>query len=869
MSKFKDKSQEYLELKSNKSNKYYYQIELSEIIEKRLLTSDNISGLLVLPTGGGKTRVAVTTALDKAIKYGYKIFWIAHRHMLLEQAEKTFYEFSALANKKLSIKVISGIHNSIQSISKEDDIVIINNMSMGIREKDENDENYDGLIRQTLKQILFTKEQNWLIIVDEAHHSIAPVYREWIDPKKGWLRQHRKENIKILGLTATPNFISKKNSSKYDENRTKELSSIYDNNLIATISTQKLIDDEILSNPIFTVIDTDIELDADEILNKVQELKGSLKDVNLEEKLNEQIAKHEGRNKLIVSTYLNGYNHINFKDSPTLIFAVNIVNAITLNKAFNNVGIASDVIYSGNKNNESIIDDFRKGKLKILINVEILTEGSDIPEIQNVFIARITGSKILYRQMVGRALRGIDSGGTKIANIITFKDNILNYHEDFFDVQNLKYGLFSEIPTNISNSKTISTIQQQDIEDAYDKFTSLEINNKNIELISAIPIGYYYFYEMDRKLNVYQHQLDSYRNFILSYNNDNSIINNAIQIIKEQYFKSENMIFDVLLSDLDLLIKYLKKFNNTPKFIEFQFKEKLDNELRNIVLNHLNILDFKKLKQDYNKSIYAINFFKTYNDFEEECLKLNKQFRHHRTKSQKIIEIEKDIYPTLTFDETIHDKNIIFENAKKKILKVLNKKELEYSPNKFEWTTKAYKSYYGMAYSSTDDYVNSNHSRIKINKILQLKEIPNIVIEFVVYHELLHTELQNYTHDKEFKRYESMFPDFVYCEQMLYKITNSNIDNLSKTKLQNKYKIYDKDKISNLKKLIKNQNLTLLDDKELQDIYKNKSLKDTFIADGKNYFLANDLTKSMCISDGKFYKKVQNAHLIVKEYSYE
>ena len=115
----KDKSKEYEDLKVNTSSKYYYQIKLSKDINNKLLNSDKVAGMLVLPTGGGKTRVAVTTAIDSAINNGYKVLWIAHRHMLLEQAEKTFQEFSELSNKELSINIISGKHNPIESIDKK------------------------------------------------------------------------------------------------------------------------------------------------------------------------------------------------------------------------------------------------------------------------------------------------------------------------------------------------------------------------------------------------------------------------------------------------------------------------------------------------------------------------------------------------------------------------------------------------------------------------------------------------------------------------------------------------------------------------------------------------------------------------------
>jgi superfamily II DNA or RNA helicase/predicted metal-dependent hydrolase len=862
---YQDRSQEYTNLKTNKQSKYYYQIKLANDIKVKLLDSDQTAGMLVLPTGGGKTRVAVTTALDKAMKDGYKIFWIAHRHMLLDQAEQTFYEFSQLAGKDLSIKVISGKHGSIKSLSKDDDVVIMSNMSMGIQEKDEEGKDYDGLVRQTLKEVLFTKDQKWLIIVDEAHHSLARSYKQWINPKNGWLRRYRKDNIKILGLTATPNFISQNDTTIYDENRTKELSNIYDNNLIATISTQKLIDDKILSLPHFITIDTDVELDAEQVLGRVKNIKGSLKNVILEKELNEEIAKHVERNQLIVNTYLNGYKNIDFTKDSTLIFASNIINAITLKESFKKAGIVADVIYSNKSNNDQIIEDFRNKKFKVLINVEILTEGSDIPEIQNVFISKITGSKILYRQMVGRALRGVDSGGTKTANIVTFRDNIINYHKDFFNAQKLTQGLFAETSSSSTSKPTTTTeIDEGDIAKAYEKFFGLlEDGDQDIDLTSAIPIGYYDLDEIDKKLNVYEHQLDSYKSFLVAYRNNNELLEKNITDLKEHYFKSDDMIFDVTIEDLETLINYIKELKIIPEFIKFDIKQKIEDEIKSIALQYTDTIDFKKLEEDFYNSIYVVQFYE-YEKFEEECLNLIKQFRHHQTKPTKTIQIKEEEYPEFTFDEALHDKEKIFANAKKEILRVLKKDELEKSPQGFEWTKKPYRSYYGMAYESTDGYSeNSNGSRIEINKLLQLKEIPSKVIEFVVYHELLHTELENYSHDAEFKEYEAMYPEFVYCEQMLYKIANSNINNLLSTIYQSNYKVYEKDTIANQKKLIKNEELILLNDEELQELYQNKAFRDSLIADGKYWLLSDDLVRSMSLSDGKFHK-VQNAYVVTK-----
>ena len=58
---------------------------------------------------------------------------------------------------------------------------------------------------------------------------------------------------------------------------------------------------------------------------------------------------------------------------------------------------------ASNNPNEAI--DFKKGNLKTLFNVSVLTEGFDYPALDTVIIARPTMSLTLWVQMVGRVMR--------------------------------------------------------------------------------------------------------------------------------------------------------------------------------------------------------------------------------------------------------------------------------------------------------------------------------------------------------------------------------------------------------------------------------------------------------------------------------
>ena len=120
------------------------------------------------------------------------------------------------------------------------------------------------------------------------------------------------------------------------------------------------------------------------------------------------------------------------------MFALNKVHAFTLRKIFEELGkeygIKAGVIVSGtgteftgidisNAENERQIKLYRNGDIQVLINVNILTEGVDLPKTQTVFLTRPTVSTVLMTQMIGRALRGERAGGTKNAYIVSFIDD--------------------------------------------------------------------------------------------------------------------------------------------------------------------------------------------------------------------------------------------------------------------------------------------------------------------------------------------------------------------------------------------------------------------------------------------------------------
>ena len=85
----------------------------------------------------------------------------------------------------------------------------------------------------------------------------------------------------------------------------------------------------------------------------------------------------------------------------TLIFAVSVHQAEEIAAR-----IAGAVVVTGEtKDRAEIIRSFTAGKISCIVNCMVFTEGTDIPRVETVMIARPTQSDALYAQMVGRGLR--------------------------------------------------------------------------------------------------------------------------------------------------------------------------------------------------------------------------------------------------------------------------------------------------------------------------------------------------------------------------------------------------------------------------------------------------------------------------------
>ena len=90
-----------------------------------------------------------------------------------------------------------------------------------------------------------------------------------------------------------------------------------------------------------------------------------------------------------------------------LVFAVTIEHAGHVRDALRQRGVSAEVVSAETPKAErnALINAFRRGDIKCLVNVAVLTTGFDVPEVDFIALLRATKSPVLYVQIAGRGMR--------------------------------------------------------------------------------------------------------------------------------------------------------------------------------------------------------------------------------------------------------------------------------------------------------------------------------------------------------------------------------------------------------------------------------------------------------------------------------
>ncbi len=322
--------------------------------------------LLVLATGLGKTVIAANLPERlKELQPG-KLLFIAHRDELLTQA------VDKISSWNPSLRV--GLEKAESHADSDCDVIVACNASIGRAGSTRMDHFWDDIS---------------IIVIDEAHHSIGSSYLNILEAS-GVLRP---DSTKLLiGLTATP---KRHNKSKKgikgtldDEDEVLSLKSVFDK-VTYSYPIRKGIKQGYLVPLHGFRIHTKTNLDS------VKTTAGDFQVDQLSNAVNT-----EERNAQVVKAWKD-----NIKDKQTLCFTVDVQHAKDLAEAFLRNGVMAQSIYGDDPQRAEKLKWFESGKVQVLCNCALLTEGFDSPSVACIVLARPTKSGSLYTQMVGRGTR--------------------------------------------------------------------------------------------------------------------------------------------------------------------------------------------------------------------------------------------------------------------------------------------------------------------------------------------------------------------------------------------------------------------------------------------------------------------------------
>lgn len=302
-------------------------------------------GLIVLPTGSGKTRVAVMDALAQKAK---SVLYIAPSHEVLEVAQSEF-----------------GAHFPQDQIREQ-----IPDRTAPL----------SGVYLCTV-QLLYsrrnslTDEQIDYVVIDEFHHAAAPTYRKVIE---------RISAKYLLGLTATP-----------FRGDNQDISDLCAGNFVCSFDLRQGIDTGILSPyHYFGCFD---EVDYSEKSDELSTLSIS--------QLERKIIIPE-RQKAIVQKWVELAEN---KPSIAFCCSHRHAEIVAAEFSAAGIPSATYLSTHDVNERRRLVERLRNGTIKVLCVVDVLNEGVDLPFVECLLFLRPTESSRIFYQQLGRGLRRFPS----------------------------------------------------------------------------------------------------------------------------------------------------------------------------------------------------------------------------------------------------------------------------------------------------------------------------------------------------------------------------------------------------------------------------------------------------------------------------
>lgn len=431
-----------------KYSMFPYQEEAIKNLEKLDKVYDTYRTLVVVPTGGGKTRIAVEYLNRNVLnRQGTKVLWICERLSLLTQAHHSFVDHTyrdslehggkPFKASEITAHVFSSQDTSFREEYKSEDVQMVFVTKQTLCKMFGFDSGKQKGLDESFKDWLENTDE-LTVIIDEAHHAVGDDYRSIIHA----LLYMAQAKIHIIGLTATPKNTNGSRieeiflhgidpKSKQPTDKTCYASRVSINQLIAEgylakpflakkkdSSPEKLSDEE-LCNRIIDTYEKGVCALALETPSSQDEDTKVPKELNPNNSFGQTVIFVKSREvaRLLWSKFLA------HEIDCGISISTDGNNDLTQYKNLQdyiNKDLSSDQIV------KIYEERYAKNILPVIVSVDKFKEGVDVPKTQTVFIARDSSTEISVTQMVGRALRGVLQGGTSEAYLVEFEDEQLN-----------------------------------------------------------------------------------------------------------------------------------------------------------------------------------------------------------------------------------------------------------------------------------------------------------------------------------------------------------------------------------------------------------------------------------------------------------
>lgn len=511
-----------------------YQVEGKAKIYKMWTQMRSI--MYQMPTGTGKTIMFVSIARDlfdwgTANKKSVKILFLAHRIELIDQISEKLGVMYRLA------------HGVIAAQNREQKFY---GLQVG---------SVQTLVRRLNK---WEDKEFDFVIIDEAHHVKADSYKKILKtfPK-----------AKVLGVTATPYRMSHDSfRPEFDE-------------LITSMTVSKFIKQGWLCDYEYYSIKPESKIQMD--INSISRF--AMDGDFLDEASAAVMDKDEIRANIVATyeRYAKGKKGIVY----TITKAHNLhVCEQYVKKGYKAVAIDDSTPAATRK---QYVDDFRRGRIDIICNVNIFSEGFDCPDLEFIQLARPTKSLSMYLQQVGRGLRP-----AKGKDKLIILDNVGLYNRfgfpsakrqwrRHFEGKFVDYGL--PIGSHLSDGRIVSFIDEYDEGDEEVEMlhaTTDEIVDKE-SMSNPEPL-------------IYQSNEPEFRFYLNKKGFDEILISKIIRgikcdidpLIRGKYnSKHETVLKMESISELEL---YLYDFNVSPAIAEINSaKDRIMTEALDYYINYL------------------------------------------------------------------------------------------------------------------------------------------------------------------------------------------------------------------------------------------------------------------------------------------